>query len=78
MSDRIHLPQLLADTFDISRSEARRLINQGVVKLDGEQLLDFDPPAERLNNGTLLTLGRSRSSKLAKPRSSEQKEREES
>jgi tyrosyl-tRNA synthetase len=32
----VHLPQLMADSFAISSSEARRLLEQGGVKLDGE------------------------------------------
>jgi tyrosyl-tRNA synthetase len=32
----IHLPVLMADAFGISSSEARRLLKQGGVKLDGE------------------------------------------
>jgi tyrosyl-tRNA synthetase len=32
----VHLPQLMAENFAISSSEARRLIQQGAVKLDGE------------------------------------------
>ena len=34
--DPVHLPALLADAFGLSTSEARRLIGQGGVKLDGE------------------------------------------
>jgi len=44
---RIHLPLLMAGAFRISSSEARRLLKQGGVKLDGEPLsgeqLDVDP-----------------------------------
>ena len=36
----VHLPALLADHFGISRSEARRLLGQGGVRLDGEPLGD--------------------------------------
>jgi tyrosyl-tRNA synthetase len=32
----VHLPQLMAESFGISTSEARRLIQQGAVKLDGK------------------------------------------
>jgi tyrosyl-tRNA synthetase len=43
----VHIPVLLADAFGISSSEARRLIKQGGVKLDGEALaadtLDLAP-----------------------------------
>jgi len=43
---QVHLPRLLADGFEISASEGRRLIGQGGVKLDGEPVaataLDLD------------------------------------
>jgi len=39
---RLHLPAALADAFGMSRSEARRLIAQGGVKVDGQTL----PPDE--------------------------------
>ncbi len=43
----VHLPVLMADAFGISSSEARRLLKQGGVKLDGETLaadaLDIAP-----------------------------------
>lgn len=44
-AETIHLPALIAETFGESRSQARRLIQQGAVKLDGkvipESKLDF-------------------------------------
>jgi tyrosyl-tRNA synthetase len=57
----IHLPALLAEAFGISRSEARRLLAQGGVKLDGEPLseADLDVPAERLD-GSVVQLGKRR------------------
>ena len=33
-----HLPALVAEHFGMSRSEARRLLGQGGVRLDGEPL----------------------------------------
>jgi tyrosyl-tRNA synthetase len=43
----VHIPVLMADAFGISSSEARRLLKQGGVKLDGETLgadaLDLSP-----------------------------------
>lgn len=54
-----HLPAVLSDQLGISRSEARRIINQGGVKLDGEAVVDFDPPAERIL-GKVLTVGKKR------------------
>jgi len=56
-----HLPAVLADAFGISRSEARRLLAQGGVRVDGEALGadDVDVPAERLD-GAVLQAGRRR------------------
>jgi tyrosyl-tRNA synthetase len=55
----VHVPAVLADAFGISRSEARRLIAQGGVRLDGEALEDVDVAAERLD-GAVLQAGRRR------------------
>ncbi|MFL5905392.1 MAG: tyrosine--tRNA ligase [Solirubrobacteraceae bacterium] len=55
----VHVPAVLADAFGISRSEARRLIAQGGVRLDGEALEDVDVGAERLD-GAVLQAGRRR------------------
>ncbi|HLI32525.1 MAG TPA: tyrosine--tRNA ligase [Solirubrobacteraceae bacterium] len=57
----VHLPALLASTIDVSRSQARRLIDQGAVALDGEQLSAgcYDLPAEQLD-GRVLQIGRRR------------------
>jgi tyrosyl-tRNA synthetase len=61
----VHLPAVLADAFGISRSEGRRLISQGGVKIDGEPLPDgqLDLPAERLD-GVVLQVGRRRFKRL--------------
>jgi tyrosyl-tRNA synthetase len=55
----VHLPALLAEHFGTSRSEARRLVAQGGVRLDGEPLgeEDLDIPADRLA-GAVLQVGR--------------------
>lgn len=55
----VHLPALIAEAFGRSRSEARRLLTQGGVKLDGEALgePDLDVPAERLD-GRVLQVGK--------------------
>jgi tyrosyl-tRNA synthetase len=52
-----HLPALIRDVFGLSTSEARRLIAQGGVKLNGETLRDFDLPRASLENG-LLQVGK--------------------
>jgi tyrosyl-tRNA synthetase len=62
-ADRIHLPKLISDEFEISTSEARRLVIQGAVKVDGDPVLDLDPPASSLA-GKTLTLGKRRSVEL--------------
>ena len=54
----VHLPQLISSAFEISTSEARRLLSQGAVKLDGEALdgQRLDLPAAQLSGpepGTL-------------------------
>jgi tyrosyl-tRNA synthetase len=53
----VHVPALLSTHFGTSRSEARRLLAQGGVKLDGEPLGDLDVPVERLT-GAVLQVGR--------------------
>jgi tyrosyl-tRNA synthetase len=60
-----HLPAVIADVFGGSRSEARRLLAQGGVKLDGEPLSadDQDLPADRLD-GALLQVGKRRFRKI--------------
>jgi tyrosyl-tRNA synthetase len=60
---QVHVPALLAEAFDLSRSEARRLLSQGGVKLDGTELNGLDVPAEELD-GAVLQVGRRRFKKL--------------
>jgi tyrosyl-tRNA synthetase len=57
----VHLPALIAGVFDISSSEARRLIAQGGVKIDGESLSPerLDLPAGDLG-GRVLQVGKRR------------------
>ena len=47
--DPVHLPAVLADAFGLSTSEARRLIAQGGVKLDGEVVSKLDVSREQLD-----------------------------
>ena len=57
-SDPVHLPALLVELFRIaSTSEARRLIAQGGVKLDGAVVADLDVPRASLE-GSLLQAGK--------------------
>jgi tyrosyl-tRNA synthetase len=61
----VHLPRLMGDAFQISSSEARRLIEQGGVRLDGEPLpagsLDLEPAAL---DGRVLQVGKRRFRRL--------------
>jgi tyrosyl-tRNA synthetase len=57
--DPVHLPALLADAFGLSTSEARRLISQGGVKLDGDAVSELDLPRARLA-GAVLQAGKRR------------------
>ncbi|HWM09886.1 MAG TPA: tyrosine--tRNA ligase [Solirubrobacteraceae bacterium] len=59
----VHLPQLIADVFGGSRSEARRAIAAGGVKLDGEAVTELDLPASALD-GRVLQVGKRRFRRL--------------
>jgi tyrosyl-tRNA synthetase len=63
--DAVHLPALLEEAFGVSRSEARRLLAQAGVKLDGEALGEdaLDLPAERLD-GAVIQVGKRRVKRL--------------
>ncbi|MEA2284828.1 MAG: tyrosyl-tRNA synthetase [Solirubrobacteraceae bacterium] len=55
----IHLPALLAEGFGLTRSDARRLLSQGGVRIDGEPVApeDLDLEPERLD-GAVLQVGK--------------------
>ena len=55
----VHLPAFIAEHIGGSRSEARRLLSQGAVRLDGEPLdgADLNVPGERLD-GRVVQVGR--------------------
>jgi tyrosyl-tRNA synthetase len=58
--DPLHLPALLVERLGLgSTSEARRLIAQGAVKVDGEVVSDVDLPRDRLA-GALVQAGKRR------------------
>jgi tyrosyl-tRNA synthetase len=61
LESEIHLPLLLAGAFEISTSEARRLLKQGGVKVDGETLPaePLEVPLKRLA-GKVLQVGKRR------------------
>ena len=62
--DPVHLPALLVDQMGIgSTSEARRLIAQGAVKVNGEPVTDLDVARSRLE-GALLQAGKRRFARL--------------
>jgi tyrosyl-tRNA synthetase len=56
-ADVVHLPELLTTLFGGSRSEARRKIAQGGVRLDGEPVSELDLPAASLD-GRVLQVGK--------------------
>jgi tyrosyl-tRNA synthetase len=57
--DPVHLPAVVAATFGVSTSEARRMIGQRGVRLDGEPVEELDLPRKRLE-GTVLQMGKRR------------------
>jgi tyrosyl-tRNA synthetase len=61
----VHIPALLADAFGLSRSEGRRLLAQGGVKLNGAELDEsrLDVPADELD-GVVLQVGKRRFKRL--------------
>lgn len=63
--DTVHLPAVLAEAFGVSRGEARRLLAQGGVKVDGEPLagepLDRSPSEI---SGRVVSLGKRRHRRL--------------
>jgi tyrosyl-tRNA synthetase len=61
--DPVHLPAVLADAFGLSTSEARRLIAQSGVKLDGDPVSELDLSRDRLA-GAILQAGKRRFVKL--------------
>jgi tyrosyl-tRNA synthetase len=59
----VHLPEVIAAVFGGSRSEARRTIAGGGVKLDGEPVSELDLPASALD-GRVLQVGKRRFRRL--------------
>jgi tyrosyl-tRNA synthetase len=65
-ADPVHLPAVLVEHLGVpSTSEARRLIAQGGVKLDGEAVVDLDLPRERLE-GAVIQAGKRRFARLTR------------
>jgi tyrosyl-tRNA synthetase len=61
--DPVHLPALLASLFNLSTSDARRMIGQGGVKVDGITVSALDQPRTELE-GALLQAGKRRFARL--------------
>jgi tyrosyl-tRNA synthetase len=57
--DPVHLPAVLAECFGLSTSEARRLIAQGAVKVEGQPIGDVDVSRDVLS-GALVQAGKRR------------------
>jgi tyrosyl-tRNA synthetase len=64
--DPVHLPALLASAFGMTTSEARRLIAQGGMRLNGDVVTELDLPRSTLE-GALLQAGRRRYARLTVP-----------
>ena len=61
--DPVHLPAVIATAFGLSTSEARRMIAQGGVRLDGEPVAELDVPRDGLA-GRVLQAGKRRFARL--------------
>jgi tyrosyl-tRNA synthetase len=65
--DPLHLPALLVEALGVaSTSEARRLIGQGAVRVDGDVVSDLDVPRSRLE-GALVQAGKRKFVRLTAP-----------
>ena len=64
--DPVHLPAVIAASFGLSTSEARRMISQGGVKLDGEIVSELDVPRSHVV-GKVLQAGKRRFARLSDP-----------
>jgi tyrosyl-tRNA synthetase len=62
--DPVHLPRVLSRELGMTTSQARRLIDQGGVRLDGDPVTELDVPADRLR-GALLQAGKRRFMRFA-------------
>jgi tyrosyl-tRNA synthetase len=57
--DPVHLPAVLGDAFGVSRSEVRRMIGQGGVRIEDEPVSAEDVPADDVD-GRVLRMGKRR------------------
>lgn len=61
--DPVHMPSLMRDVFEMSGSEARRMISQGAVKIDGTAI-DTEELARESLIGRVLRVGKRRFARL--------------
>jgi tyrosyl-tRNA synthetase len=61
--DPVNLPALIRDALGGSGSEARRMLKQGAIKVDGKQIIDQEVPRDRLI-GQVLQVGKRKFVKL--------------
>lgn len=61
--DPVHLPGLMREAFDVSGSEARRLIDQGAVRIDDE-VISSQEVARSMLVGKVLRVGKRRFARL--------------
>lgn len=64
--DPLHLPAILASAFGLTTSEARRMIGQGGVRVNGEVVNELDLPRETLAEA-LVQAGKRRYARLTEP-----------
>jgi tyrosyl-tRNA synthetase len=64
--DPVHLPAVIAESFGLSTSEARRLITQGGVRVNGDPVAELDLGREALE-GAILQAGKRRFVRLVAP-----------
>jgi tyrosyl-tRNA synthetase len=64
--DPVHLPALMSSLFGMTTSEARRLIAQGAVRMNGQIASELDVPRATLE-GALLQAGKRRFARLTVP-----------
>ncbi len=64
--DPVHLPAVLASAFGLSTSEARRMIAQGGVQVNGEVVTELDLPRSEAENA-LVQAGKRRFIRLTPP-----------
>ena len=59
----VFLPAMISDVFDLSRSDARRLVEQGAVRVDGRVRKELEIPRDDLD-GTVLQVGKRRHARI--------------